>query len=70
MFKFKIGDEVIVVKHSMDSEDAFELNELTHIVAVDHDPEVVKQRYAAKSKEYGTWWIAEECLEFAEEENE
>lgn len=70
MFKFKVGDGVIIVRHFMDSADGFELNELTYIVAVSHDPEEVKQRYAAHSKKYGTWWIAEECLEFSDEENE
>lgn len=62
MLKFKVGDEVRIVKHQMDSDEQYDIGDEDIIVEAG-DGSSQPYLLAGKNKEHGGWWVCEECLE-------
>lgn len=66
MNKFKIGDEVVIVRHTRDSDENYDIGDIDVLIRIG-GPDYEAQPYclSGEATEFGEWWVDAECLEFA-----
>lgn len=66
MNRFKVGDEVVIVAHTKDSKENYNIGDTDIVINVVGEDEEHQPYYLrGQGTQYGNWWIDAECLDFA-----